>query len=130
MKSIPFWYRNPTAAAHHVTLRTPTLSIITTMRDSLFCESQHRITEIPEQMMSSICWVQITIYSGSSHLLSTDFQSSLFHCSSPFLKLPFHLLRSGTVHHNVVCKQHTSRKLFFNSPAQHIQYHAKQVRTR
>ena len=24
------------------------------------------ITEIPEHMMSSICWVQITIYSGSS----------------------------------------------------------------
>ena len=28
------------------------------------------ITEIPEHMMSSICWVQITIYSGSSHLSS------------------------------------------------------------
>ena len=36
------------------------------MCDSLFSESQHRITEIPEDMMSSICWVQITIYSGSS----------------------------------------------------------------
>ena len=32
------------------------------MCDSLFSESQHRITEIPEQMMSSICWVQIAIY--------------------------------------------------------------------
>ena len=28
------------------------------------------ITEIPEHMMSSICWVQITIYSESSHLSS------------------------------------------------------------
>ena len=36
------------------------------MCESLFSKSQLGITEIPEHMMSSICWVQITIYSGSS----------------------------------------------------------------
>ena len=64
------------------------------MCDSLFSESQPRITEIPEQMMSSICWVQITIYSGSSQSPSTKCGQS----GSEGLRLAFFCGYGSTQH--------------------------------
>ena len=60
-------------------------------------------------------------------LLSTNLQSSLFHCSSPFLKPLFYLFSSSTTHHYVVCKQRTPIGLLFDAQSHHIQYHVKQV---
>ena len=76
----------------------------------------------------SVSWCSLhlnTIFS----ILSTKLQSSLFHCSSSFPKLPFYMVSSSTAQHNIVCKQHTPRRLLFDAPSHHIQYHVKQVGT-
>ena len=63
----------------------------------------------------------------TASILSTNLQYSLFHCSSPFLKLPFYMVSSSTARHNIVCKQHTPRGLLFDALPHHIQYHVKQI---
>ena len=61
-------------------------------------------------------------------LPSTNLQSSLFHCSSPFPKLPFYVVSSSVAQHDIVCKQHTLvRGLLFDAPSHYIQDHVKQV---
>ena len=54
-----------------------------------------------------------------SSLISSE--ASFFHCSSPFIKLPFHLLSSWAAQPDVVCEQHTPRALLIDTPDQHIQ---------
>ena len=61
------------------------------------------------------------------NLVKSNRQSSLFHCTSPFLKLPFYMLSSTTAQQYVVCRQHTPRGLLFDAPSHHIQYQVKQV---
>ena len=48
-------------------------------------------------------------------LPSTNLQSSLFHCSSPFLKFPLYML-SSTAHHYIVCKRYTGGCSFMPRP--------------
>ena len=84
-------------------------------RRMLECECLYSLSTVSPCTWISAYWCSLhPNYSVFFPLIFNP--SSLFHCSSPFLKLPFYMISSSTAqYYYIVCQSH------------HIQYHVKQV---
>ncbi len=100
-------HNTPDTVRHSLPVLPPALHSLGDFRIQFSILHQRR-SQVCECLNSLYClslWMDLLNYSSS--LLSTNLQSPLFHCSSPFLKLPFYMVSSGTAQHCIVCKQHT-----------------------
>ena len=118
---------------HSLLVLPPTLHSVGDFRVqfSILRQRRYHVCECLHSLYCLSLWMDICVLMFTApqlfSLIYTNLLSSLFHCASPFLKLPFDMLSYSTAHHYIVCKQHPPRGLLFDVPSHHIQYHVKQL---